>query len=222
MIAINDILGENIDLKLAWIYKNLKSSTTKKDDATKQKKRYFTSIHPDDFELNSHRHQNLYKLWNFFGRHSLFERFCIKRFGPFNVQIFSENKLIDMTSVENMSIGWHYIYPSQSYRWTHSPDSRITFHTRPGQSYELKISLDPYAWSIAPIGEFDLFLNGVYIQTCDKKYDVYHLKYKAKLNFLEISLRPRIILDYRSTNYFNWYRMSIPVKQVSFISFNEY
>ena len=222
LIAINDILGENIDLKLAWIYKNLKSSTTKKDDATKQKKRYFTSIHPDDFELNSHRHQNLYKLWNFFGRHSLFERFCIKRFGPFNVQIFSENKLIDMTSVENMSIGWHYIYPNQSYRWAHSPDSRITFHTRPGQSYELKISLDPYAWSIAPIGEFDLFLNGVYIQTCDKKYDVYHLKYKAKLNYLEISLRPRIIFDYRSTNYFNWYRMSIPVKQVSFISFNEY
>jgi hypothetical protein len=221
LVAINEILGENIDLKLAWMHKNLQRSTTKKNDAIKQKKRYFTSIHPDDFELYSHRHLYLYKLWNFLGRHSLFERFCIKIFGPFNVQIFSENKLIDMKSIENMSIGWHYVYPTQSYRWAHSPDSRLTFHARRGKSYELTISLDTYAWSIAPIGAFDLFLNGVYIQTYDKKFDVYHLKYKAKSKFLEISLRPTIILDYRGTNDFNWHRMSIPVKQVSFIEISE-
>ena len=217
LVAINEILGENMDSKLAWMYENLKSYTTKKVDAVKLKKRYFNSIHSDDFELNLHRHQNLYKLWNFFGHHAFFERFCIKLFGPFNVQIFSENKLIDMASVQNMSIGWHYTYPSQPYRWAHSPDSRITFHARPGESYELKISLDPYAWLIAPIGAFNLFLNGDFIHTCTKQFSEYNCVYSTNSGFIEISIRPNILLDYRESSDFNWHRMSIPVKKISLI-----
>ena len=43
LVTINEILGENMDSKLAWMYKNLKSSTTKKVDAVKRKKRYFNT-----------------------------------------------------------------------------------------------------------------------------------------------------------------------------------
>jgi len=216
--TLNEILGENIDFKLVWLRKNLQSSNTRKVERINRKKRYFISIHPDDFELNSHRHKYLYKIWNFFGRHSYLEQLCIRICGPFNTQIFSENKLIDMAQTENTSIGWNYKYPNQTYRWAHSPDARMNIHAREGETYELSISLEPHEWKVAPIKAFNLFLNGVYIQTCDKQHDVYKFRYKTELNFIEISIRPTILFDYRKSDHFNWYRMSIPVKHISLSS----
>jgi hypothetical protein len=143
------------------------------------------------------------------------ERFILRLFGPFNRQMFRDECLIELERVENLSIGWHHIYQNDSFRWTHSPDTRLTFHASKGGSYKVSVELDNDSWRSSPIGAINLFLNGDFIQTCTKQFSEYNWIYSTNFDFIEISIRPNILLDYRKSSNFNWKRMSTPVKKIS-------
>ena len=215
MDLISGILGKNVNSTFNLIHKHFQDSVYSDKKKVREKRRYFNQINRDDFEPNLHRHKHLYKLWNFLGRHTFMERFILRLFGPFNQQIFREECLIELKEVENLSIGWHHIYGNDSFRWTHSPDTRLTFNASKGESYKVLVELDDDSWKSSPTGAFNLFLNGDFIQTCTKQFSEYNWIYSTNFDFIEISIRPNILLDYRKSSNFNWNRMSTPVKKIS-------
>ena len=215
---ISEILGENVNSNFSLMQKYFQYATQKKAKQIKHKRRYFTLINRDDFELNTHRQKYLYKLWHFFGRHSFLEKFILSLFGPFNIQIFNKESVIVMGQVENLSIGWHHMYQNDLFRWAHSPDTRLTINAHKGETYKLTVTLDQASWKLAPMGAFNLFINGDFIQTCTEQINEYEWIYTTNLDFIEISIRPNILLEYRKSVNFNWNRMSVPVKQISLSS----
>jgi hypothetical protein len=212
--AVSEILGKNINSNLIMIRKYFQSTPLKKIDSINCKSRYFSRINLDDFEPKLHRHGYIYKFWNFFGRHSFLEKIILKLFGPFNLQMMPENKKIDMTSVENLSIGWHHLYQNNLFRWSHSPDTRISFFSRKNRTYRVEIITDKNEFKSSPVGAFNLFINGEFQGTCTNENNLHECIYKTNLDFIEISIRSNLLFDYRRSNNFNWYRMSVPIKSI--------
>ena len=82
--------------------------------------------------------------------------------------------------------------------------------------YRVTIEFNSQAWSTSPIQLVNVFFNGIFKQSWNKENSSLSWLFSTKLQFLEISFRPENIIDYMAAGpNFNWYRLSIPIKNVN-------
>ncbi len=116
------------------------------------------------------------------------------------------------------TIGWHYLYPGQGYRWANVPDARIVFERSWRRRTRARIELEPDAWAAAPVERFDVFSNGVWIGTCDKTSSTFEFDLPPARRPVELSLRLHGLDRYESAGaHINWHRMLAPVRRIELI-----
>jgi hypothetical protein len=214
--TLSDILGNDNHPKLVSIEKSLRRKN-KLDTGQEISyvSRYFQNSDLQIVNLE-HRHPQLYKLWSFFGRHAFFEKLFLKQFGAFSRYIEKAESGFNFATEKDFGIGWHYQYPIDTWRWAHTPDSRIAWQIKQNTSLRVTIKLHKSAWSLSPVQRVNVFFNGIHVGVCTQESSNFTWVFKSDLDFLEISFRPEKVIDYIASGpNFNWYRLSIPIIKVT-------
>ena len=214
--TLADVLGNDNHPKLISLQKSLRQRNKLGSiQEISYVSRYFQKSDLQIVELE-HRHPQIYKLWSFFGRHAFFEKVLLKQFGPFSRCVEKPGLGFNFSTEKDFGIGWHYQYPVDTWRWAHTPDSRIALKIKQNTTVRVGIALDANAWSLSPLQNVNVFFNGTHVGVCTKESSNFTWLFNSELDFLEISFRPEKVIDYMATGpNFNWYRLSIPIMKVT-------
>lgn len=163
-----------------------------------------------------------YRVWYAAGRSPEMER-TLRVHGPLTRPLPGDTRSTDR-SVRSPAvrgtptIGWHYLYPGQDYRWANVPDARIVFDFRWRMPGRVRIELEPEAWAVAPVDRFDVFSNGTWIGTCDKASSVFEFDLPRQRGRVELSLRLHGFDRYQLAGaHINWHRMLAPVRRIELV-----
>ncbi len=157
------------------------------------------------------RHPLLYRLWFALGRPATVERMM----GPFTRQSPELRASALPAGGGALGIGWHYRYPADDHRWANLPDSRILFTGVGFDVRNVRIDLDPAAWSAAPLTEFAVYCNGVAVGRCEAGAAEYRFAIPAHRGDVEVSLRPIGLRRYSSAGLQEqWFRLLAPVRRL--------
>jgi hypothetical protein len=124
------------------------------------------------------------------------------------------------SDTNHISVGFHYQYPPDPFRWTNRGDARVRFNLNPeinsrlfrGKQIEVQVTLDEATWKITPTQQVVVYANG-------KRVGCF-IKWKSVLAFKIRTRRPSLELSFRTTDapdaleagvYFNWYQMLMPI-----------
>ncbi len=213
---LSEIMGAENHANLKLIGTLIQRGRNKEGSATiSNVSRYFQRSSLQVIKLE-HRHAGIYKLWSFLGRHAFLEKFLLRQFGAFSKCVNMPKFGFKFVSQREFGVGWHYQYPIDDWRWGHTPDSRIAWWVKPDKIYRVTIEFNSQQWSVSPIQLVNVFFNGIFIQSWNKENSSLSWLFSTKLEFLEISFRPNNVINYMATGpNFNWYRLSIPIKNVN-------
>ena len=215
---LGEIMGDENHANLVYLEKLLqvkRKVETKK--STSNVSRYFQKSSLRVIKLE-HRHPRIYKIWSFLGRHAFFEKFLLNHFGAFSKYVEMPNSGFNFALQTEFGVGWHYQYPIDDWRWGHTPDSRIAWQVKPNKKYCVTLEFNAYAWSQSPVESVNVFFNGIFIQAWKKTTNHFSWTFSTNLDFLEVSFRPDKTIDYMATGpHFNWYRLTIPIRNASVV-----